>query len=130
MNDLIVLRQVLVPIALFATLLGATALVVALRRAQVRERHETLRRMVDKGLALPPALLSPVHRPRSDLTRGCVLVGGGLGVLVLLLTANNLREFWAAALIPILMGAGQLAAFAVTERAKRLELARPAPDET
>jgi len=129
MNHLIALKQVLVPISLFATLLGAAAMVVVLRRAQERERHETLRRMVDKGLALPPALLTFSRRPRSDLTRGCVLVGGGLGALALLLTASNLREYWAAALIPTLMGAGQLVAHWLGERAKRLQPVQREPDE-
>jgi hypothetical protein len=42
--------------------------------------------MVDKGMEIPPDLLVPPHRPASDLRRGLVLVGGGIGLLVLLIT--------------------------------------------
>jgi uncharacterized protein DUF6249 len=91
-----------IPIVFFVCLLGAVALTLRFRTSQERERHETLRKMVEKGMEIPTAMLVPPSRPTSDLRRGLVLVGLGLGLVPLLMfTAEKL---WAIGLVAILMG--------------------------
>jgi hypothetical protein len=100
----------LVPVAFFTCILAAVGLTLFFRTARERQRHETLRKMVEKGMEIPPDLLVPPTRPFSDLRRGLVLLGLGIGVLVLLLTFpdREMRELWAMGLIPILMGGAYL----------------------
>ena|SRR5688572_25165259 len=100
----------LIPMVLFVCLVAAMAVTLHFRTVRERDRHETLRRMVDKGMEIPPALLVPPNRPASDLRRGLVLVGAGLGLIVLIATMGEpeVRRMWAAGLIPTLMGAAYL----------------------
>jgi len=101
---------ILIPTFFFVCILGAVGMTLYFRTARERQRHETLRKMVEKGMEIPPDLLVPPHRPASDLRRGLVLVGAGLGLLVLLLTFpdHEMRELWAVGLIPTLMGSAYL----------------------
>jgi uncharacterized membrane protein YccC len=100
----------LIPMVLFVCLLGAVAVTLYFRAARERDRHETLRRMVDKGMEIPSALLVPPSRPASDLRRGLILVGAGLGLIVMMLTMGqpDARRLWAVGLIPTLMGGAYL----------------------
>jgi hypothetical protein len=102
---------ILVPIAFFVFLLGAVGLTLFFRASRERQRHETMRKMVEKGMEIPPALLVVPDRPAADLRRGLVLVAVGLGVLVLLVSYpdQETRDVWAVGLIPILTGAAYLA---------------------
>jgi hypothetical protein len=111
------LIALLIPVAFFVCLLGATALTLRFRTTKERERHETLRRMVEKGMELPPELLvAPVGRPASDLRRGLVLVGLGVGLIVLILSAGHAQRYWAVGLIPALMGGGYLVTWRLSDR--------------
>jgi hypothetical protein len=106
---------VLVPLSFFLCLLAAVGLTLYFRYARERQRHETLRKMVEKGMEIPPDLLVPPIRAASDLRRGLVLLGAGIGLLVLLITFpdRDVRDLWAVGLIPILMGAAYLATWRI-----------------
>jgi hypothetical protein len=106
---------IIVPTVFFVSLLGAVGVTLYFRAMRERERHETLRRMVEKGMEIPSALLVPPQRPASDLRRGLVLLAGGLGLLVMLATAEDrdLRGIWGLGLIPMLIGLAYLATWRI-----------------
>ena len=96
-----------VPIAFFVLvlLIVALSLYAGLRKDQ--HRNEVLRALIEKGAPLPAELLVPAAPGKSDLRRGLVLVGAGLGLMVMLATLAD-RGVWTAGLLPLLMGAGYL----------------------
>jgi hypothetical protein len=94
----------------FGTPIAIIALFVALRHRRNRMMHETLRAMVEKGVPIPPELLSgggaafagasrDVYPGYRDLRWGLVLVALGAGVCIL---AGKFG------LIPIFIGAALL----------------------
>jgi len=95
--------------------LGIVALVLRKRLQQTRLLHETIRAMIDKGQPIPPELLQPPapRRPRSDLRRGLVFLGIGIGLTVWLALEGGTK--WPLGLIPLLMGV----AFLVTWKVER-----------
>lgn len=109
-----------VPIAFFVLvlLIVALSLYAGLRKDQ--QRNEVLRALIEKGAPLPAELLVPAAPGKSDLRRGLVLVGAGLGLMVMLAALAD-RGVWTAGLLPLLMGAGYLLAW-------KLEPAPPAPN--
>lgn len=119
---------IFVPVAFFACILAAVGLTLYFRTARERQRHETLRKMVEKGMEIPSELLVPPTRPASDLRRGLVLSGAGLGFLVLLLTFpdHEARALWGMALIPILMGGAYLLTWRIRLKDRAAET-DPAP---
>ncbi len=94
------------------------AQVFATRRERIRQ--ETLRAMVEKGIEIPPGLVGGGARRASDLRRGLVLVGAGLGIsLVFALVHLNGQSgsgLWSIGLVPMLMGGGYLVAWRVEAR--------------
>lgn len=105
----------IVPLGCFAMILGIVALVLRKRLQQTRLLHETIRAMIDKGQPIPPELLQPPapRRPRSDLRRGLVFLGIGIGLTVWLALEGGTK--WPLGLIPLLMGI----AFLVTWKVER-----------
>lgn len=101
-------------IGFFGVPVAIVALVVMLRLKRNKMLHETMRAMIDKGQPIPPALLQPhepKRRPKSDLRRGLVLAGIGVGLTVWL--ALDGGNQWALGLIPLLMGLGFLVTWKV-----------------
>jgi len=108
--------EILVPISFFGAVVLIMCLVVGLKLKRNKLLHETMRAMIDKGQPIPPELLQPhepKRRPKSDLRRGLVLVGVGIGLTVWLLLGGG-RE-WALGLIPLLMGLGFLVTWKVEQ---------------
>jgi hypothetical protein len=100
-----------VPVAMFAMIIGCVWLGVSQRSRRARMLHETLRLMIEKGQPIPPELLKfpdGLRRPRNDLRNGLILIGVGVGLGVLLLAHAD--EDWPVALIPLLMGVAFLVA--------------------
>ena len=118
---------ILVPLGFFLSLLAGVAVTLYFRAAREHERHETLRKMVEKGQEIPSALLIPPHQPASDLRRGLVLVGVGIGLSVMLAGADDhdLRSLWGAGLIPTLMGVAYLVTWMIGR--KELSAAAESP---
>lgn len=93
---------------LFFTFLGATQWS---RYRRDRLRHETLRAMIEKGSEIPPGLLETAKPHTSDLRRGLILLGAGVGLAAFIaLSPIKAPGVWSLGLIPILIGAGYLVA--------------------
>jgi hypothetical protein len=100
---------------IFSTLFGAPVLVVGaimfFSYLKSRSLHRTVREMVEKGQAVPPALFAPppAVRARSDMRRGVVLVMVGIGVMIFFGAVNDWEGgAWALGIIPFLIGVGHL----------------------
>jgi len=100
---------------IFSTLFGAPVLIVAaimlFSYMRSRSLHRTVREMVAKGQAVPPALFAPppAIRARSDFRRGVVLVMVGIALMIFFGAVNDWEGgAWAIGIIPFLIGVGYL----------------------
>jgi hypothetical protein len=103
-------------------------LVAYFRARKQKQLHDTIRLMIEKGLAIPPELLRPPvaaeevseadknDDPRTALRQGLFLVAVGLGVCLWLWIASN--DSWGLGFIPLLIGLSFLAEW-------RIESAKP-----
>ncbi|MHB8419730.1 MAG: DUF6249 domain-containing protein [Myxococcales bacterium] len=94
----------LVAAAAFAFTLLIVLAALAFRRITERERHETMRRIIEKGGQIPPELLGSVAPHRSPLSRGVSLCAVGVGVGAFFFTG----AMWTWGLMLVLLGAGYL----------------------
>lgn len=99
---------IIVPVTMFAMIFAIVVVVVYANFRRDRQRHETIRVAIERGGEIPPALLIPARKPRSDLRRGVLLLSAGLGLGVLLFKTAKESGAWTAALIPIFLGLGYL----------------------
>lgn len=105
--------NVLLAFAFFGTLAGIVLLSQACITRRERIRNETLRIAIDKGAGIPHDLFVKRPSPASDLRRGLVLIGAGLGLSVVFavvhLDGQSSAGLWTVGLIPVLMGTAYLA---------------------
>ncbi len=76
--------------------------------------HKTLAAMIDKGVPIPPELLQPEKRPKSDLQRGIVLVAVGIGLIIFFVAERE--SAWGLGFIPLLIGVGYLLAWKLAKK--------------
>jgi hypothetical protein len=93
-------------------LLVVVILVYKHRRNQLQ--HETILKLAEKGLPVPPELLAP-PQPRSGLRGGLVLVGLGIALSVFFWQHG---QEWSIGLIPGLMGVAMLIAWKIESARK------------
>jgi hypothetical protein len=112
---------------------GAPVLIVAaimfFSYLRSRSLHRTVRDMVEKGQAVPPALFAPpaAIRARSDMRRGVVLVMVGFGLMIFFGAVNDWEGgVWALGVIPFLIGVGHLIVWKL-EGPKDADKAPPLP---
>ena len=91
------------------------AVILFYKHRRQRMIHETIARLAEKGLPVPPQLLDPPRRARSGLRGGMVLLGLGVGLAVFM---SEMHGSWAIGLIPGLMGVALLIAWAIEVRGK------------
>jgi len=70
-----------------------------------RSLHETAIRLAEKGQPVPPEFFLGKPSPQSDLRRGLVLIGLGIGLSACL---AQIEQPWGFGLIPFSMGIGYL----------------------
>lgn len=107
-DDEIPAVAIVIPTVFFATILMIVVAGLYAGHRRDRNRHETLRAIIERGGELPPELLMPPSRPRSDLRRGVLLLSGGLGLMIVLGALAHEKGVWTAGLVPVLLGLGYL----------------------
>jgi hypothetical protein len=94
-------------------------LVVAIlyyKHRRLRLIHETISRLAEKGLPVPPELLDPPQHGDPGLRGGLVLLGMGIALAFFFLEVGGP---WSIGLIPALMGVALLVARAIERRKER-----------
>jgi len=113
------LTDIIAILSVFSTMLGVSALFFHFRHRRNLMLHETLRAMVDKGVAIPPELLvSPApdvrRRTNGDLRNGLICMGVGLGLRLGLRSGMG-----GVGLIPFFIGAAFLATWLIEKRQQK-----------
>ena len=84
---------------------------ILMHRARRTQRiHETVLRLAEKGLPIPPDLFvdKPPEDMRSSLHKGVVLIAVGLGLTIFFLTLPERNVPWGVGMIPLLIGVGYM----------------------
>jgi hypothetical protein len=97
----------------FGLPLVIVALVLFYRHRRQRMIHETITRLAEKGLPVPPELLEPRGNAQAGLRAGLVLVALGIALAVFFWDRG---PGWTIGLIPGLMGAALLLAWKIENR--------------
>lgn len=89
---------------------------------ETKERQETLRLAIEKGVAIPPELVegaSGEGSPDKDLRTGIRQIFIGLGVGVLLWFVSPFRGVWAVGAMIAIFGLGHVVAWALSRRSSK-----------
>ena len=98
----------------FGLPLALVALVLAYKHRKLRMSHETIARLPDKGLPVPPELIEPpARRASATLRGGLVLVALGIALAIFLV---EVQGPWSIGLIPGLMGLALLLSWHLERR--------------
>ena len=90
----------------FGLPLALVALVLVYKHRKLRMSHETITKLAEKGLPVPPGLIEPPARRASAALRGgLVLIALGIALAAFLAEVGGP---WSMGLIPGLMGAALL----------------------
>lgn len=99
----------LVPLFGMIFVVALVVVVMEYRHRNSRQLHETIARLGDKGLPVPPELFVVQSTPKSRLFWACTLIGLGVG-LVIYFVAQGTNE-WGIGAIPLATGLAQLLAW-------------------
>ncbi|MGZ5033856.1 MAG: DUF6249 domain-containing protein [Usitatibacter sp.] len=89
------------------------AVILYYKHRKLRLTHETIARLAEKGLPVPPELLEPPKRADAGLRAGLVLLALGIALAVFFFEVNGP---WSIGLIPGLMGVALLIAWSIERR--------------
>ena len=92
------------------------AAILAYKHRKLRMAHETIARLAEKGLPVPPELMERPRPGHYGLRGGLVLVALGIALAVVL---REMGGPWSIGLIPGLMGAALLLSWAIERRVGR-----------
>lgn len=104
-----VIAPVIGPIFTMLLIFSVVYLALQHRRTVIAMKHKTMLELIERGAAIPDALLAApaVSRTDVDLRRGLVLVFGGIGFIAFALTLPK-QEAWGFGLFLIFTGLGFL----------------------
>ena|SRR5687767_6481102 len=91
------------------------AIVLLYKHRKLRMTHETIMRLAEKGLPVPPELLAQPPPRHHGLRGGLVLVALGLGLSIYFLERGGP---WSIGLIPGLMGTALLIAWRIESKTR------------
>jgi hypothetical protein len=89
---------------------------------ETKERQETIRLAIEKGVAIPPELVESARgegNPDKDVRSGIRLIFVGIGVGVLLWFVSPFRNVWAVGAMIAIFGIGHIVAWALTRRSPK-----------
>ena len=100
-------------VAGFGLPLTLVAIILYYKHRKVQMNHETITRLAEKGLPIPPELMEPPRRGNAGLRGGLVLVALGIALSVFF---ARWGPGWSIGLIPGLMGVALLVAWKIETR--------------
>lgn len=103
-------------VASFGLPLLLVALVLYYRHRKELLTHETIARLVEKGLPVPPELVDPPRRAQAGLRAGLVLLALGIALAFFF---RDRGPGWSIGLIPGLMGVALLVAWKIESTPRR-----------
>jgi hypothetical protein len=103
-------------VASFGLPLLIIAIVLYYKHRKNRLLHETIARLAEKGLPVPPELLRPPAHSHAGLRGGLMLVGLGIALVAFF---GQIRGPWSIGLIPGLIGVALIVAWAIESRRER-----------
>jgi cbb3-type cytochrome oxidase subunit 3 len=113
MEDTVALVAITAMLVAFTLPLVLVAIILYYKHRKARMAHETITRLVEKGLPVPSELLEPPRRGYAGLRGGLVLVG--LGIALSFFFAGW-GPGWSIGLIPGLMGIALLISWKIESR--------------
>ena len=100
----------------FGLPLALVAIILYYQHRKLRMTHETIARLAEKGLPVPPELLRPVGQSNAGLRGGLILIGLGVALAIFF---GQVQGPWSIGLIPGLIGAALIVAWAIETRRKQ-----------
>jgi hypothetical protein len=113
MENSVALVAILALLVGFALPLVLVGMILYYKHRRALLAHETISRLAEKGLPVPPELLEPPRRGQASLRGGLVLLALGLA---LGLFFAGWGPGWSIGLIPGAMGLALLAAWKIESR--------------
>ncbi len=113
-----------VPAIVFGFVLAIVGAAFYVGYRETRERQETLRLAIEKGVAIPPELVAAARgesSPDRDLRAGIRQIFVGIGVGVLLWFVSPFKNVWAVGAMIAIFGVGNVIAWAITRRSDRAD---------
>jgi hypothetical protein len=115
MEDSVALVAIVGMLAGFGLPLTLVAIVLYYKHRKVQINHETITRLVEKGLPVPPELMEPPRHGNAGLRGGLVLVALGIALSVFF---AGWGPGWSIGLIPGLMGLALLVAWKIGSKSR------------
>ena len=113
MEDSVALVAIVGMLAGFGLPLMLVAIVLYYKHRKVQMNHETITRLAEKGLPVPPELMEPPRQGNAGLRGGLVLVALGIALSVFF---AGWGPGWSIGLIPGLMGVALLVAWKIESK--------------
>jgi len=100
-------------VASFAMPVLLVAIILYYKHRKQRLTHETIARLAEKGLPVPPELLRPPGQSYAGLRGGMMLIGLGIALAVFF---QQIHGPWSIGLIPGMIGLALVVAWAIESR--------------
>ena len=107
--------QMVMPFAAFVFVLAILSIIFGYERKKDRNRHETIRAYLERGIEVPIELLIDedhphAKKPTSDIRKGVIWLCVGIGISLAVFILNVSLRSAAIGLIPVFIGIGYIVA--------------------